>query len=61
MLTILFACALGCRTGASPMANGTQMKRHLIAAKQQSQRYFFADAVPEGAAVRALVAAEPGE
>jgi hypothetical protein len=61
-LAMIFTCALACRTGASPMAkDGTEMKRHLLAAEQQSLRYFVADAVPEGAAVRALVAAEPGE
>jgi hypothetical protein len=37
------------------------MKHHLHVAKQQAMRYFTADAVPEGQAVRALVASHPGE
>ena len=41
--------------------DSTDMKHHLHAAKQQAMRYFTAGAVPEGQAVRALVASHPGE
>jgi hypothetical protein len=61
-LALVFLYTLACRPGAIPMGNdAAEMKQHLVAAKQQALRYFTADAVPEGRAVRALVAQHPGE
>jgi hypothetical protein len=61
-LVAITACAIACRSGAPPMTKDTvRMKQHLATARRESVRYFVADAVPEGAAVRALAATSPTE